>query len=198
MARLNSVFNFKLPDWLAGNRRLDLAEVLGEKMPSFKHQTIIKREVEHLTVELSWKSSELEGNTYSLLETELLLNKNLVAKNKTNFETQMALKHQEAMVFMVDHPQLFKKEVPTAAVEEIYRRLIYNLGIKPGLRRRVVQMTASNYQPIETPSKIKEEQAHSLLLISQQANPLAKALMAFSFIPYCSFSKTAIKELTGC
>lgn len=33
-----------------------------------------RKEMERLGVDLSWKSSQIEGNTYSLLETERLLN----------------------------------------------------------------------------------------------------------------------------
>lgn len=32
-----------------------------------------KKEFERLAIDLSWKSSQIEGNTYSLLETERLL-----------------------------------------------------------------------------------------------------------------------------
>lgn len=47
-----------------------------------------------LTVELAWKSSKIEGNTYTLLDTERLLKENISAKGKTAEETQMVINHK--------------------------------------------------------------------------------------------------------
>ena len=183
--RPKSFFNFELLNWLLKNPEADLAQIIfGKKITNLKHQTVSDREYQHLTVEFAWKSSKMEGNTYNLLETELLLNKGLVAERKTNFETQMILNHQQAMLFAIDYPQLFKKEIDMATVEEIHRRLTDNLGIQAGLRKRVVQITASNYRPLDVPSQLKEELGRILLIINQQIDPFNKALIAFSFIPY--------------
>ncbi|QQR51909.1 hypothetical protein IPG36_04830 [bacterium] len=56
---------------------------------------IIRRERERITIELSWKSSQFEGNTYSLLETETLLKDGIPAKGKTPEETTMVLNHKK-------------------------------------------------------------------------------------------------------
>jgi hypothetical protein len=53
-------------------------------------------------IDLSWNSSRLEGNTYSLLETELLLEFSEVAEGKDLLETQMILNHKAAIEFLVD------------------------------------------------------------------------------------------------
>ena len=142
------------------------------------------REMEHLTVELAWKSSALEGNTYSLLDTELLLVSGIRAKNKTSFETQMILNHKEAISFITDNPELFTGEIRFATVEEVHRRITYNLGIDAGVRRRVVKISASNYQPPSSPHKIRESADSVLSVINRQTNPIAKALLAFSLMPY--------------
>src|SRR5690554_3891817 len=42
-----------------------------------------KKELERLAIDLSWKSSQIEGNTYSLLETEKLLKDKETASGKT-------------------------------------------------------------------------------------------------------------------
>ena len=42
-----------------------------------------ENELERLAIDLSWKSSQIEGNTYSLLETERLLKEKLTADGKT-------------------------------------------------------------------------------------------------------------------
>ncbi|MDX5584647.1 MAG: hypothetical protein QNK20_06910, partial [Aureibaculum sp.] len=56
--------------------------------------TLYQKELERLTIELSWKSSQIEGNTYSLLETEILFKEKQEADNKTKEEATMLLNHK--------------------------------------------------------------------------------------------------------
>ncbi len=126
----------------------------------------------------------MEGNTYSLLDTELLLVRGVRAKNKTSFETQMVLNHKAAIEFIVEHPKLFRDKITFATVEEIHKRISHNLGIKAGIRRRVVKITASNYEPPTAPAKLRESADSILTAINQQKDPFAKALIALSFMPY--------------
>jgi hypothetical protein len=79
--------------------------------------TYIRQILDRLLIDLSWASSRLEGNTYSLLETERLIAFGEAAPGKTPFETQMILNHKAAIEFLVD------------AVDEIGfdRRTILNL-----------------------------------------------------------------------
>ena len=55
---------------------------------------IIKKEFERLTVELSWKSSQIEGNTYSLIDTEILIKENKEAEGHKKEEAVMILNHK--------------------------------------------------------------------------------------------------------
>lgn len=52
------------------------------------------KELERLAIDLSWKSSQIEGNTYSLLETERLLKDKETASGKTKEEAIMLLNHK--------------------------------------------------------------------------------------------------------
>jgi len=81
--------------------------------------TYIRQILDRLLIDLSWASSRLEGNTYSLLETERLIAFGEAAPGKTPFETQMVLNHKAAIEFLVD------------AVDEIGfdRRTILNLHV---------------------------------------------------------------------
>ena len=182
--RPTSSFNFAFLKWLA-DANLDLAKtMLANKPIDLDYKKMNRREVEHLMVELAWKSSNLEGNTYSLLETELLLTKNIVASAKTNFETQMVINHKQAIEFVIDNPQLFNGRVAPATVREIHKYISYNLGIKSGIRKRFVRITASNYQPLTVSKQIQENLEAVLVAINKQPSPLAKVLAAFSLIPY--------------
>ena len=55
-----------------------------------------------LLIDLSWNSSRLEGNTYSLLETERLLHLGEAAEGKDAREAQMILNHKAAIELLVD------------------------------------------------------------------------------------------------
>lgn len=57
--------------------------------------------MELLAIDLSWKSSQIEGNTYSLLETERLLKEKQTAAGKPKDDTVMLLNHKEAIDFVV-------------------------------------------------------------------------------------------------
>src|SRR3979409_2696378 len=54
-----------------------------------------------LLIDLSWNSSRLEGNTYSLLETERLLQQGEAAEGKDVRESQMILNHKRAIELLV-------------------------------------------------------------------------------------------------
>ena len=62
--------------------------------------TILKKEYERLLIELSWKSSQIEGNTYSLLDTEALIRENIEAKGHKKEEATMILNHKKALEFI--------------------------------------------------------------------------------------------------
>lgn len=67
-------------------------------------KTEYKKKFERLAIDLSWKSSQIEGNTYSLLETERLLKEKETAEGKTKEEAIMLLNHKDALDFLVDNP----------------------------------------------------------------------------------------------
>lgn len=62
--------------------------------------------MERLGVDLSWKSSQIEGNTYSLLETERLLLEKETAAGKSKDEAVMLLNHKDALDFILDNPTI--------------------------------------------------------------------------------------------
>jgi len=64
--------------------------------------THVRKIMERLLIDLSWNSSRLEGNTYSLLETENLIREGAVPGGKDAQETQMVLNHKHAIEFLVE------------------------------------------------------------------------------------------------
>jgi Fic family protein len=66
-----------------------------------------EQDMERLAIDLSWKSSQIEGNTYSLLETERLLREKKTADGKTKDEAIMLLNHKDAIDFIVSESDYF-------------------------------------------------------------------------------------------
>jgi hypothetical protein len=185
--RPESTLNQDLIAWLHTIELADFAP-LGLPNPKIFGDTsgakISQKDLEYLTVELSWKSSALEGNTYSLLDTQLLLLEGVKAQNKTEFETQMILNHKNAIVFILENGELFEHKISFSTVEELHRIIGYNLGISAGVRKRLVKITASNYTPIANPHQLKEFAEEVLDIVSSANGPMQKALLALSLVPY--------------
>eukprot|EP00825_Cyclidium_porcatum_P006148 TRINITY_DN13019_c0_g1_i2.p1 TRINITY_DN13019_c0_g1~~TRINITY_DN13019_c0_g1_i2.p1 ORF type:complete len:211 (-),score=43.00 TRINITY_DN13019_c0_g1_i2:171-803(-) len=84
--------------------QLNLLQKKFEKNISQLSEIEYKKELERLAIDLSWKSSQIEGNTYSLLETERLLKEKETASGKTKEEAIMLLNHKEAIDFIIKNP----------------------------------------------------------------------------------------------
>jgi Fic family protein len=76
-----------------------------------------KKEFERLAIDLSWKSSQIEGNTYSLLETERLLKEQKHADGKTRDEATMLLNHKAALDFILEEPS-YIQPLSVSAIED--------------------------------------------------------------------------------
>lgn len=137
--RPSSKLNHNLINHLGSQSTEDLESLFGNtknvKIPTNNGQ-ITAKELEYLTIELSWKSSALEGNTYTLLDTQLLLSEGIKAKNKTEFETQMILNHKNAIVFIIENKELFTNNIEFESLEELHRIIGYNLGIDSSVRKK--------------------------------------------------------------
>ena len=64
--------------------------------------TYARRILDRMLIELSWNSSRLEGNTYSLLDTKRLIEFGAEGQHRDAGETQMILNHKRAIEFLVD------------------------------------------------------------------------------------------------
>lgn len=148
--------------------------------------TYAKQILNRLLIDLSWNSSRLEGNTYSLLDTERLIHEGTPAEDKSLKETQMILNHKDAIEFLVD----------TAGEISFSRHIILNLHAllsnnllpdpsAPGrLREFAVGITNSVFTPLAIPQLISE----FFDLILQKANliknPFEQAFFVSVHLPY--------------
>ncbi len=141
------------------------------------------RELERLAIDLSWKSSQIEGNTYSLLETERLLKEKETASGKTKDEATMLLNHKEAIDFIVENPD-YLIPLSVSKIEDIHSILVNELIIEKNLRKRRVGISGTNYKPLENEFQIKEALLKVCVLINNKENIFEKALLALVLISY--------------
>lgn len=141
------------------------------------------KEIERLAIDLSWKSSQIEGNTYTLLETERLLKEKQTASGKHKDEAVMLLNHKEAIDFIVDHPDYLQK-LSIRAIEDIHSILTKELGISRNLRNRRVGITGTNYRPLDNQFQIIEAFESMCALINQTPGIFDKSLLALVLVSY--------------
>lgn len=142
-----------------------------------------RKEMERLGIDLSWKSSQIEGNTYSLLETERLLRESKTAEGKTKEEAVMLLNHKDALRFVLDNPD-YLQELTISRIEDIHHLLTKELSVDTGLRHRRVGITGTQYRPLDNEFQIHEAMRDTCSLINSRNNVFEKALLALLLLSY--------------
>lgn len=142
-----------------------------------------KKELERLAIDLSWKSSQIEGNTYTLLETERLLKEKETASGKTKEEAVMLLNHKDALDFIIDHDD-YLNPLTVSKIEDIHSILTKELAVERNLRKRRVGITGTNYKPIDNEFQILEALRNTCDVINGKESVFEKALLALVLISY--------------
>ena len=142
-----------------------------------------KKELERLSIDLSWKSSQIEGNTYSLLETEKLLKEKETASGKTKEEAVMLLNHKDAIDFIVDNPG-YLYPLTISKIEDIHSILTKELDVDRNIRKRRIGISGTNYRPLDNEFHIKEALSAMCDLINNKENVFEQALLALMLISY--------------
>lgn len=142
-----------------------------------------RKEMERLGIDLSWKSSQIEGNTYSLLETERLLRESKTAEGKTKEEAVMLLNHKEALRFILDNTD-YLEMLSISHIEDIHTLLTKELSVDRGVRHRRVGITGTNYHPLDNEFQIREALHDTCELINGKSDVFEKALLALVLLSY--------------
>lgn len=140
-------------------------------------------ELERLAIDLSWKSSQIEGNTYSLLETERLLKEKETASGKSKDDAVMLLNHKNAIDFIVNDKS-YVSPLKVASVEDIHSLLIKDLGIERNVRKRRVGISGTNYKPLDNEYQIKEALIDMCDLVNSKENVFEKVLLVLVLLSY--------------
>lgn len=148
--------------------------------------TYARNILERLLIDLSWSSSRLEGNTYSLLDTRELIEHGKAAPGKDAKETQMILNHKAAIELLVDSAE--EIGVNRYTVTNLHALLAENLLEEPQntgrLRETPVAIGASTYDPTAIPQLIDELFARMLEIGATIRDPFEQSFFLLVHIPY--------------
>jgi Fic family protein len=144
-----------------------------------------RRAIENLLIDLSYTSSKMEWNTYSYLDTEVLIKYHEAAEGKEKWETQMILNHKSAIEYIINGKNHFclNKHEFCELHTLLARWLIHDtyLGV---FRMSSVQIGRSRYLPIDIPSMLESEFDIFLAKLRQIESPLEQSLFILVFVPY--------------
>lgn len=139
-----------------------------------------------LLIDLSWASSMLEGNTYSRLDTERLIELGQAAEGKDALETQMILNHKQAIEYLVLDPA--HAEVTPDCMVALHAFLSDGLMADPTavgrLRRRAVEIGGSVYLPVALPQRLEELFGIVMQMAAEIADPFEQAFFLMVHVPY--------------
>jgi len=120
--------------------------------------TYARQICQRLLIDLSYNSSRLEGNTYSRLDTQKLVEEGISAEGKVHEETVMIMNHKETILFLVENAQDI--ELNSLTIRNIHNLLSQDLLANPeacgNIRKIEVDIGKSNYKPLSNPHILKE------------------------------------------
>jgi len=139
-----------------------------------------------LLIDLSWASSQLEGNTYSRLDTERLIEFGQAAEGKDALETQMILNHKDAIEYLVRDPG--QASLTTDTIIALHAFLSDGLMADPAtcgrIRRRAVEIGGSVYLPVALPQRLEELFGIVIQMAAEINDPFEQAFFLMVHLPY--------------
>lgn len=139
-----------------------------------------------LLIDLSWNSSRLEGNTYTMLETKRLIELGEKAAGKDLASAQMILNHKEAIEYIISISD--ESVASELHIRSVHALLSDNLLGDPAgsgkLRDIAVGIGGTVYIPLNHPQQIKEYFTIFVTKLNQIENPFEQSLFALIHIAY--------------
>jgi Fic family protein len=186
---IREIFNFDIFDQLKDvftdaekSRLTELNEVYRSKIADIASDAL-RKEIERLNIDFTWKSSKLEGNTYSLLETEQLIKNQQEASGHTKEEAIMILNHKKALDYIGSNKKDFQV-ISVAKIENIHSLIIDNLNVTKNLRKTLVGITGTNYKPLDNEFQIRETLEKTCQKVNKTENVFEKAITLMLLIAY--------------
>lgn len=182
-------FNFDIFDKLknifteAERKKLEaLNETYRKKLKTLPLDAL-KKEIERLNIDFSWKSSRIEGNTYSLLETEQLIKNQRPAEGRSPEETTMILNHKKALEYIRSNARDFRL-VSLRKIENIHALIVDDLGVTKYLRKTLVRITGTKYTPLDNEFQVREALDRACQAVNETEDIFEKGVILMVLIAY--------------
>jgi len=148
--------------------------------------TYARQILDRLLIDLSWNSSRLEGNTYSLLDTTRLLQLGEEAEGKQRLEAQMILNHKDAIEFLVDEAGTigFDRHTILSLHALLADNLLADSRAAGRLRHIAVGIDGSVFHPLQTPALIEECFDQILATAAAIGDPFEQTFFVLVQLPY--------------
>lgn len=145
--------------------------------------TYVRKVLEQLLIDLSWSSSHLEGNRYTLLDTEELFKSGASA---TDSDAVMLLNHKAAIEFLVDAVPL--QGLNTSLIRNLHAVLMQDLladvASLGAIREKVVNINGTTYIPTQVPAVLQEMFERIILKAQHIKNPVEAAFFLWVNLAY--------------
>ncbi len=153
---------------------------LSEQLPA---GTYVRKVLEQLLIDLSWSSSKLEGNRYSLLDTQRLFES---GKPATDTDGVMLLNHKAAIEFLLDCVPTMG--LGTGLLQNMHSVLMRDLLPDPrslgSIRTKLVNISGTAYVPMQMPHMVQEMFALIVVKAQQVKNPVEAAFFLWVNLAY--------------
>ncbi len=172
--------------YLTEQDRAHLATVGRQQIAEQPAGTYAKKVLNKLLIDLSWNSSRLEGNTYSLLDTKRLIELGQEAEGRAHLDAQMILNHKDAIEFLVSAADEIGFNRYT--ILNLHALLANNLLADPSAAGRLryisVGIERSTFHPLEVPQLIEESFDQILATAAAITDPFEQAFFVMVQLPY--------------
>ena len=172
--------------YLSPTERARLAEIGKQNYAAAAAGTYAKQILNRLLIDLSWNSSRLEGNTYSLLDTKRLIEFGEQAQGRDRLEAQMIVNHKDAIEFLVSAADEigFNRYTILNLHGILAQNLLPDEGAAGRLRHIAVGIERSTFHPLEVPQLIEECFNQMLATAAAIDDPFEQAFFIMVQLPY--------------
>ncbi|SOC21598.1 Fic family protein [Thalassospira xiamenensis] len=172
--------------WFSPQQLKEMVEVGGgAEMDASTYSRAIAQK---LLVDLAYASSNLEGNTYSYIDTEVLVQYGKVAEGKESNETLMILNHKAAINYLIDYIEDI--EVDVREFKTMHSLLAAGLVDERQVgtvRQHIVGVGNSAYVPLSIPARLEDEFQKIANKAAQIVDPFEQSLFLMTMISYVQF-----------
>lgn len=172
--------------YLSTKERAHLREIGARHAAAEAAGTYAKQILSRLLIDLSWNSSRLEGNTYSLLDTKRLIEFGEEAAGRDRLEAQMIMNHKEAIEFLVNAADEigFNRYTILNLHGILANNLLPDASAAGRLRHIAVGIERSTFQPLAVPQQIEEYFDQILATAAAIEDPFEQSFFVMAQLPY--------------